>query len=453
MADGSWSSPRGAGRTASTNPNLSWHFSQVFGDKSGEGEVADADIISAVEFNHDGEYLATGDKGGRVVLFERHQESEGNSPEYKFYTEFQSHEAEFDYLKSLEIEEKINQIKWLKQHNAAHFLLTTNDKTVKLWKVYHKNYWNLESDGIAMAPRSTPSTLRMPSLTSNEVRVATKVKRVFGNGHAYHINSISVNSDEETFISADDLRINLWHLGIENQSFNIVDMKPPNMEELSEVITSASFHPQQCQTFIYSSSKGSIKLGDMRRASLCDKHAKQFESPVDPTQKSFFTEIISSVSDVKFSHDGRFFMSRDYLTIKIWDIHMESRPVQTFRVHEHLRPKLCDLYENDCIFDKFETSWSGNDAQVMTGSYNNLFKVMDRASDTEVTLEASRENILGPTLLTPLTIQSGTPKRAVPGHLHVDDMDYKAKIMHSAWHPSRGILALAATNNLYLFRQ
>ena len=30
-----------------------------------------ADIISAVEFNHDGEFLATGDKGGRVVIFQR----------------------------------------------------------------------------------------------------------------------------------------------------------------------------------------------------------------------------------------------------------------------------------------------------------------------------------------------------------------------------------------------
>jgi len=30
-----------------------------------------ADIISTVEFNHDGEYLATGDKGGRVVIFQR----------------------------------------------------------------------------------------------------------------------------------------------------------------------------------------------------------------------------------------------------------------------------------------------------------------------------------------------------------------------------------------------
>ena len=38
----------------------------------------------------------------------------------------QSHEPEFDYLKSLEIEEKINQIKWLRRKNQAHFLLSTN---------------------------------------------------------------------------------------------------------------------------------------------------------------------------------------------------------------------------------------------------------------------------------------------------------------------------------------
>lgn len=30
-----------------------------------------ADIISCVEFSHDGELLATGDKGGRVVIFQR----------------------------------------------------------------------------------------------------------------------------------------------------------------------------------------------------------------------------------------------------------------------------------------------------------------------------------------------------------------------------------------------
>jgi hypothetical protein len=35
--------------------------------------VLPADIISTVEFDHTGNYLATGDKGGRVVLFERNE--------------------------------------------------------------------------------------------------------------------------------------------------------------------------------------------------------------------------------------------------------------------------------------------------------------------------------------------------------------------------------------------
>jgi hypothetical protein len=36
-------------------------------------ETNAADIISAVEFDHTGDYLATGDRGGRVVLFERNE--------------------------------------------------------------------------------------------------------------------------------------------------------------------------------------------------------------------------------------------------------------------------------------------------------------------------------------------------------------------------------------------
>lgn len=46
--------------------------------------------------------------------------------DYTVYSTFQSHEPEFDYLKSLEIEEKINKIRWLRRKNQAHFLLSTN---------------------------------------------------------------------------------------------------------------------------------------------------------------------------------------------------------------------------------------------------------------------------------------------------------------------------------------
>lgn len=46
--------------------------------------------------------------------------------DYNVYSTFQSHEPEFDYLKSLEIEEKINKIRWIKKTGMSLFLLTTN---------------------------------------------------------------------------------------------------------------------------------------------------------------------------------------------------------------------------------------------------------------------------------------------------------------------------------------
>ena len=54
----------------------------------------------------------------------------------------------------------------------------------------------------------------------------------------------------------------------------IVDIKPSNMADLSEVISAAEFHPQHCNIFAYSTSKGSIKLCDMREAALCDHYSK-----------------------------------------------------------------------------------------------------------------------------------------------------------------------------------
>lgn len=131
------------------------------------------------------------------------------------------------------------------------------------------------------APRALPSVikgasdLKLPRLTHHDTVVAAVPRKTYANAHAYHINSISVNSDGETFISSDDLRINLWNLNIQDQSFNIVDIKPANMEELTEVITAAEFHPMSCNWFMYASSKGTIKLADMRESALCDQHAKR----------------------------------------------------------------------------------------------------------------------------------------------------------------------------------
>ncbi|KMT17990.1 hypothetical protein BVRB_2g033360 [Beta vulgaris subsp. vulgaris] len=498
-------------------PPLDWKFSQVFGERTAGEEIQEVDIISAIEFDKTGDHLATGDRGGRVVLFERTDKknhggprkdlekmecSNSRHPEFRYQTEFQSHEPEFDYLKSLEIEEKINKIRWSQMANGALFLLSTNDKTIKFWKVQEKkikkvcnvnldpsninrscsstsasmltNSKCIPNGGCSLKPANCLSTdfsfppggipsLRLPTVTSQETSLMASCRRVYAHAHDYHINSISNNSDGETFISADDLRVNLWNLEISSQSFNIVDVKPANMEDLTEVITSAEFHPTHCNMLAYSSSKGSIRLIDLRQSALCDSHSKLFEVQEAPGSRSFFTEIIASISDVKFAKDGRYMLSRDYMTLKLWDINMDSGPVATFQVHEHLRPRLCDLYENDSIFDKFECCLSGDGQRVASGSYSNLFRVFGCSSgSTEATtLEASknpmRKQFPASTNHRP-SRPGGTFTRGArqgsesPGSdANGNAFDFNMKLLHLAWHPTENSIACAAANSLYMY--
>lgn len=69
-----------------------------------------------------------------------------------------------------------------------------------------------------------------------------------------------------------------------------------------------------------------VCLGSRRLQYLCGMAKLPFflydfavflEDQSDAANKSFFSEIISSISDVKFSHDGNYFLARDYLTIKV----------------------------------------------------------------------------------------------------------------------------------------
>jgi serine/threonine-protein phosphatase 2A regulatory subunit B len=56
--------------------------------------------------------------------------------------------------------------------------------------------------------------------------------------------------------------------------------------------------------------------------------------------RSFFSEIISSINDIKFSPCGRYLLSRDYMTLKLWDINQDAAPLACYPVHESLRGKV-----------------------------------------------------------------------------------------------------------------
>jgi hypothetical protein len=195
----------------------------------------------------------------------------------------------------------------------------------------------------------------------------------------------------------------------------------------------------------------------------------------DPVSKSFFSEIISSVCDIRFSRDGRYILSRDFLTLKIWDLAADGKtPLQTINIHDHLRHKLCDLYESDCIFDKFECTFSGDGRNALTGSYNNNFMIYPTAvgnpavagvsagGGQEILLQADKSAFKAKKSLAAAkkaaAARGASPARggrATPppsalsrNAIDVDSMDFNKKILHLSWHPFEDTVAIAATNNV-----
>ena len=153
---------------------------------------------------------------------------------------------------------------------------------------------------------------------------------------------------------------------------------------------------------------------------------------------------------------------------------MERQPVKTIPIHEHLRPRLCDTYENDSIFDKFEVVFSGDGGNVMTGSYNNNFMIYpsDPERETEVVLQADKSAFKAKKVGVPTPInastsptgggkkgssRAGSPAAGASGQggrmrkeTDADQIDFNKKILHMSWHPFEDSIAIAATNNVSL---
>lgn len=424
---------------------LKWTYTNGFGERD-RSKVTEQDVLTALAFDQTGDYISVGDKGGRIILFKRAQgTSKGSSKviDYGYFNEFQSHESEFDELKSTEIEEKINRIEWLNRQYHSLFMLTTNDKKIKLWKIFNKEekkVYGLNLEGGAKALKS----LKIPKVKKGGKVVTAQLKKSFQNAHDYHINSLSQCADNEHFLSADDLRVNIWNMNINNEVYSAVDVPVENKDDISEVITSASFHPTDPNIFMFSSSKGAIKLCDFRVNSQYDKCSMDYCLPEDSQKKNFFSEIINSISYACFTKNANYMFSRDYITVKTWDLRKNKTPVLNLKLCGYLERKLCDLYESENIFDKFEISASPDSQYMVTGTYSDSFHVVDRLGGSAVTLSATFDNPKA----SPIGMYNNELEKKP---ITLPTFDFSHKIQQACWHPNSQAIAVANYNCLFVF--
>ncbi len=54
---------------------------------------------------------------------------------------------------------------------------------------------------------------------------------------------------------------------------------------------------------------------------------------------------------------------------------MNKNPYSVINLYEPLKTKLCEFYENDCIFDRFDLNISNDGKSYISGNYDNKFHI------------------------------------------------------------------------------
>eukprot|EP00735_Rhodelphis_limneticus_P013800 TRINITY_DN7757_c0_g1::TRINITY_DN7757_c0_g1_i1::g.8340::m.8340 TRINITY_DN7757_c0_g1::TRINITY_DN7757_c0_g1_i1::g.8340 ORF type:complete len:473 (+),score=76.71,sp/Q5Z8Z7/2ABA_ORYSJ/33.20/3e-71,WD40/PF00400.27/2.8,WD40/PF00400.27/6.6e+03,WD40/PF00400.27/11,WD40/PF00400.27/15,WD40/PF00400.27/7.6e+03,WD40/PF00400.27/1.7 TRINITY_DN7757_c0_g1_i1:110-1528(+) len=409
-------------------------FSQAFGALLPGETASEDDLINSVEFDQSGDFLATGDNSGRLVMFCK--VPRGTSYKYQFYHEFQAHKPMFDSLRSSQVSGALRQLKWCPRPSNAHHILTSNGVVLTLVAVREKS--GLLIDKPASALYTGPkSSLQLPKAHRATRQVSVREKHVYAKtGHKDPMHSLAINSDGLTFLTADDYKINLHSLvDAKGDVFTVVDPKSPDyhLEDETEWISCLECHPTKDYLFAFGNSTGHVKLADFRVSAACNTNLQVFGRSS--------SAVVASVSSVKFGRDGLKMLTRDYMKLRLFDLRMGSKPMEVRSVHEHIRPKLWELYDKEIIYDRFSCATACQGQCIVTGSYSNQLRIFDILQNTEITFDPTNHMATSPSIAYP-TVKS--PRPQAPAR----EENFSQGLLHMSTHPTDGVVAVAAGRSL-----
>jgi len=82
-------------------------------------------------------------------------------------------------------------------------------------------------------------------------------------------------------------------------------------------------------------------------------------------------------------------------------------------------------------------------SKLITGSYHNIFYSYDWQNDIVTTIEANKTY--------PTSKIKTVPFAQRNKDLNADTLDYNKKCLHMAYHPNQDLIAVGASNNLFLY--
>lgn len=229
---------------------------------------------------------------------------------------------------------------WLSRQGKYMRLLSTNSRSIKFWKIFEKNEKKVV--------KSAGKDLAIPKLEAVDAGYGAELKIELPNKHLSPIKQISRSFNEQFLLSSDESQIFMWDLEEAKRPYLVCDLTS-NAKSERESISCASMHPNSDSLIVVGMNKGSLKISDMRLSSSFENNSTCLK--MGSSSKNYLIDLISNISSASFTQNGKYIVSRDYLTVKIWDVANTKKPVNTVILHEGLKSKLSEMVENESIFD------------------------------------------------------------------------------------------------------
>lgn len=289
--------------------------------------------ISSISFKED---LYVGTENGIVSCYQ------GSDKLYnsQYFT------LKFDYLESCDVLEKITAFDFMESGGISKFSIVSNERNLKVFEV-----------------RNDKSTLEnLDNVDNSNLKFTHKEIKEFSNVHSYMCNSVSLNNDNQYFISSDYLVVNLWRPDILEGCYTLIDIKPPKHTDLVYVINTCKFSKYLNTIFGYSTTNGEILFNDLRLSTKSDNIIKITNKDKDIKDGAF-----KSVSDFSFV-DENLVINRSLNNVSLSDLRNPDKEVFRITISENIvsNPSILD---SDAVYEKFKISENGKFA--FTGSFSN----------------------------------------------------------------------------------
>lgn len=310
--------------------------------------------VSSVKYNPMGSMLVMRDNIGNILMTELTENSE-----------ISSYQCVWDFSEDLSPYMKpVMKLEFIKSSRNRASVLTTIDKGIEIWKIYPQPSRNIYSG------------------------LASKQEQSLNGVHECIINSISMCPNGKNFISSDDLNVYLWDLNKHDKVCHIVDHKE-TVKPISEVITSSKFHPDKPYEILWTSTNGTIRIGDLRTKFLMDQPTQTFKYRSKIVD--YYDELVYSISYAEFCHNTDCVVARDYFTVKYWDLRNTKEPCLKVDVIENSNKSMRELCDSQEICAEFEVKDSAGSEFCVTGGYGKIL-IIERADGKIREIRVDGEN-------------------------------------------------------------